>query len=69
MVHSCRVGLFEWHPTAAKVIFSTCYNYKVIVWNLDTKESILMSPMKTIYCHQDMILFLSFKWQPAGHHL
>ncbi|KAM5258527.1 coronin-2A isoform 2-T3 [Hipposideros larvatus] len=58
--HSRRVGLVEWHPTAANVLFSAGYDYKVMVWNLDTKESVIMSPVKTIDCHQDVILSMSF---------
>ena len=31
-----------------------------MVWNLDTKEAVIMSPVKTIDCHQDVILSMSF---------
>lgn len=31
-----------------------------MVWNLDTKESVIASPVKTIDCHQDVILSMSF---------
>ena len=31
-----------------------------MVWNLDSKESVIMSPVKTISCHQDVILSMSF---------
>ncbi|EPQ10429.1 Coronin-2A [Myotis brandtii] len=58
--HARRVGLVEWHPTAANILFSAGYDYKVMVWNLDTKESVIMSPVKTIDCHQDVILSMSF---------
>ncbi|ELK12970.1 Coronin-2A [Pteropus alecto] len=58
--HSRRVGLVEWHPTAANILFSAGYDYKVMVWNLDTKESVIKSPVKTIDCHQDVILSMSF---------
>uniref|UniRef100_H0V0S7 Coronin n=2 Tax=Cavia porcellus TaxID=10141 RepID=H0V0S7_CAVPO len=58
--HSRRVGLVEWHPTAANILFSSGYDYKVMVWNLDTKESVIMSPVRTITCHQDVILSMSF---------
>lgn len=27
--HSRRVGLVEWHPTAANILFSSGYDYKV----------------------------------------
>lgn len=33
---------------------------QVMVWNLDTKESVIKSPVKTIDCHQDVILSMSF---------
>uniref|UniRef100_A0A8C2SHH0 Coronin n=1 Tax=Capra hircus TaxID=9925 RepID=A0A8C2SHH0_CAPHI len=49
-----------WHPTAANILFSSSYDYKVMVWNLNLKKSVIMSPMKTINCHQDVILSMSF---------
>ena len=58
--HAHRVGLVEWHPTAANILFSSGYDYKVMIWNLNSKESVIMSPVKTINCHQDMILSMSF---------
>ncbi|XP_034823749.1 coronin-2A isoform X2 [Pan paniscus] len=58
--HARRVGLIEWHPTAANILFSAGYDYKVMIWNLDTKESLITSPMSTISCHQDVILSMSF---------
>ncbi|XP_042127084.1 coronin-2A isoform X1 [Peromyscus maniculatus bairdii] len=58
--HSRRVGLVEWHPTAANILFSAGYDYKVMVWNLDTKESVIANPVRTITCHQDVILSMSF---------
>ncbi|XP_060055098.1 coronin-2A isoform X3 [Erinaceus europaeus] len=58
--HARRVGLVEWHPTAANILFSSGYDYKVMVWNLDTKESVIMSPVRTIDCHRDVILSMSF---------
>lgn len=33
---------------------------QVMIWNLDTKEVVIMSPVKTIDCHQDVILSMSF---------
>ncbi|XP_020851263.1 coronin-2A isoform X1 [Phascolarctos cinereus] len=58
--HSRRVGLLEWHPTAANVLFSTGYDYKLMIWNLDTKESVILNPVRTIDFHQDVILSMSF---------
>ncbi|XP_051822975.1 coronin-2A isoform X1 [Antechinus flavipes] len=58
--HSRRVGLLEWHPTAANILFSTGYDYKLMIWNLDTKESVISNPVKTIDFHQDVILSMSF---------
>ncbi|KAM6169334.1 coronin-2A [Rhynchocyon petersi] len=58
--HARRVGLVEWHPTASDILFSSGYDYKVMVWNLDTKESVITSPVRTIDCHQDVILSMSF---------
>jgi coronin-2 len=31
-----------------------------MIWNLDTKESVISSPVRTITCHQDVILSMSF---------
>lgn len=31
-----------------------------MVWNLDTKDSVIAGPVKTINCHQDVILSMSF---------
>lgn len=56
--HARRVGLVEWYPMAASILFSA--DYKVMVWNLDTKESVVASPVKTITCHQGVILSVSF---------
>uniref|UniRef100_A0A8C4YQ62 Coronin n=1 Tax=Gopherus evgoodei TaxID=1825980 RepID=A0A8C4YQ62_9SAUR len=58
--HARRVGLIEWHPTASNIIFSTGYDYKIMIWNLDTKEPVIQNPVKTISCHRDVILSMSF---------
>ncbi|XP_077106957.1 coronin-2A isoform X1 [Ranitomeya variabilis] len=58
--HARRVGLIEWHPTASNIIFSTAYDYKVMIWNLDSKEPVIYSPVRTIECHKDVILSMSF---------
>ncbi|XP_072460375.1 coronin-2A isoform X2 [Notamacropus eugenii] len=58
--HARRVGLLEWHPTAANILFSAGYDYKLMIWNLDTKESVIVNPVKTIDFHQDVILSMSF---------
>ncbi|XP_044295621.1 coronin-2A [Varanus komodoensis] len=58
--HARRVGLIEWHPTASNILFSTGYDYKVLIWNLDTKESVIQAPVKTIGFHSDVILSMSF---------
>ncbi|XP_006886935.1 PREDICTED: coronin-2A [Elephantulus edwardii] len=60
VAHSRRVGLVEWHPTASNILFSSGYDYKVMVWNLDTRESTILSPVRTIDCHKDVILSMSF---------
>lgn len=60
MGHARRVGLVEWHPTTANILFSAGYDYKVMVWNLDTKDSVISGPVRTINCHQDVILSMSF---------
>ncbi|XP_064201359.1 coronin-2B-like [Anguilla rostrata] len=58
--HSRRVGFIEWHPTASNVLFSTAYDYKVMVWNLDTPEQVIKNPVKTISEHSDLVLSMSF---------
>ncbi|KAG8595154.1 hypothetical protein GDO81_001436 [Engystomops pustulosus] len=58
--HSRRVGLIEWHPTASNIIFSTAYDYKIMIWNIDNEEPIIYSPVRTIECHKDVILSMSF---------
>ncbi|XP_062984562.1 coronin-2A [Elgaria multicarinata webbii] len=58
--HARRVGLIEWHPTASNILFSTGYDYKIMIWNLDTKESVIQAPVKTINFHTDVILSMSF---------
>ncbi|XP_063770740.1 coronin-2A isoform X2 [Pseudophryne corroboree] len=58
--HSRRVGLIEWHPTASNIIFSTAYDYKILIWNLDNDDPVIYSPVRTIECHKDVILSLSF---------
>ncbi|KAJ8403647.1 hypothetical protein AAFF_G00349730 [Aldrovandia affinis] len=58
--HSRRVGLIEWHPTANNVLFSTAYDYKVMVWNLDCPEQVIKNPVKTISEHTDVVLSMSF---------
>ncbi|XP_018591481.1 coronin-2A [Scleropages formosus] len=58
--HSRRAGLIEWHPTANNVLFSTGYDYKVMVWNLDSPEQVIKNPVKTISLHTDVVLSMSF---------
>ncbi|EMP37546.1 Coronin-2A [Chelonia mydas] len=58
--HARRVGLIEWHPTASNILFSTGYDYQIMIWNLDTKEPVIQNPVKTISCHKDVILSMSF---------
>ncbi|MGH0154273.1 UNVERIFIED_CONTAM: hypothetical protein FKN15_027280 [Acipenser sinensis] len=58
--HSRRVGLIEWHPTAGNVLFSAGYDYKIMVWNLDTQDQVIKNPVKTISVHSDVVLSMSF---------
>ncbi|KAJ8271664.1 hypothetical protein COCON_G00105230 [Conger conger] len=58
--HSRRVGLIEWHPTANNILFSSAYDYKVMVWNLDCPEPVIKNPVKTISFHTDVVLSMSF---------
>nr|XP_019956886.1 PREDICTED: coronin-2A isoform X1 [Paralichthys olivaceus] len=58
--HSRRVSLIEWHPTANNILFSTGYDYKIMIWNLDYPEQVIKNPMRTISHHTDVILSMSF---------
>ncbi|XP_030050203.1 coronin-2A [Microcaecilia unicolor] len=58
--HSRRVALIEWHPTANNILFSTGYDYKILIWNLDTPESVIQNPVKTVDSHKDVVLSMSF---------
>ncbi|KAL6486820.1 hypothetical protein MHYP_G00034460 [Metynnis hypsauchen] len=58
--HSRRVGLIEWHPTASNVLFSTGYDYQVMVWNLNCPEPVVKNPVRTISVHSDVVLSMSF---------
>ncbi|XP_056135898.1 coronin-2A [Lampris incognitus] len=58
--HSRRVGLIEWHPTANNVLFSSAYDYKVMIWNLDCPEQVIKNPVRTISQHTDVVLSMSF---------
>ncbi|XP_053184736.1 coronin-2A isoform X2 [Scomber japonicus] len=58
--HSRRVGLVEWHPTANNILFSTAYDYKVMIWNLDCPEQVIKNPVRTISHHTDVVLSMSF---------
>lgn len=39
--HSRRVGLVEWHPTAANILFSAGYDYKVSLRGLGRQSHTL----------------------------
>ncbi|KAJ0033677.1 hypothetical protein NQD34_000784 [Periophthalmus magnuspinnatus] len=58
--HSRRVGLIEWHPTANNILFSTAYDYQIMIWNLDCPEQVIKNPMRTISHHPDVVLSMSF---------
>ncbi|MEQ2165178.1 hypothetical protein GOODEAATRI_014270 [Goodea atripinnis] len=58
--HSRRVGIIEWHPTANNILFSTAYDYQVMIWNLDSTEQVIKNPIRTIKHHTDVVLSMSF---------
>ncbi|XP_053478195.1 coronin-2A [Ictalurus furcatus] len=58
--HSRRVGLIEWHPTASNILFSTGYDYQVMVWNLNSPEQVIKNPVRSISIHTDVVLSMSF---------
>ncbi|XP_022522510.1 coronin-2A [Astyanax mexicanus] len=58
--HSRRVGLIEWHPTASNILFSTGYDYQVMIWNLSSPDSVVKNPVRTISIHPDVVLSMSF---------
>nr|XP_020447394.1 coronin-2A isoform X2 [Monopterus albus] len=58
--HSRRVNLIEWHPTANNILFSTAYDYQIMIWNLDCAEPVIKNPVRTISNHTDVVLSMSF---------
>ncbi|XP_078070143.1 coronin-2B-like isoform X2 [Mustelus asterias] len=58
--HSRRVGLIEWHPTAKDILFSAGYDYRVMIWNLNSGEQLIQNPVKILDCHKDVVLSMSF---------
>ncbi|NXT69941.1 COR2A protein, partial [Chaetops frenatus] len=58
--HARRVGLIEWHPTAYNILFSSGYDYKIMIWNLDVKDTVLSKPVKILDVHKDVVLSMSF---------
>ncbi|XP_048384194.1 coronin-2A-like isoform X2 [Stegostoma tigrinum] len=58
--HSRRVGLIEWHPTAKDILFSAGYDYRVMIWNLNSGEQVIHNPVKILDCHKDVVLAMSF---------
>ncbi|NXS31118.1 COR2A protein, partial [Pomatostomus ruficeps] len=58
--HARRVGLIEWHPTAENILFSSGYDYKIMIWNLDVKDAVLSTPVKILDAHKDVVLSMSF---------
>ncbi|NWI84095.1 COR2A protein, partial [Dryoscopus gambensis] len=58
--HARRVGLIEWHPTADNILFSSGYDYKIMIWNLDVKDTVLSKPVKILDVHKDVVLSMSF---------
>lgn len=65
--HSRRVGIIEWHPTARDILFSAGYDYRIIIWNLSSGESLISNPVRILDCHKDAILSMSFNTN--GSHL
>ncbi|XP_065386364.1 coronin-2A isoform X2 [Macaca fascicularis] len=58
--HRGNVLDVKWNPFDDFEIASCSEDATVMIWNLDTKESVITSPMRTISCHQDVILSMSF---------
>ncbi|NXR08299.1 COR2A protein, partial [Semnornis frantzii] len=58
--HVRRVGLIEWHPTANNILFSSGYDYKIMIWNLDSKDAVISNPVKILDVHKDVVLSMSF---------
>ncbi|BFZ14229.1 hypothetical protein BsWGS_17268 [Bradybaena similaris] len=53
--HSRRIGYVEWHPTAANVLMSVGFDYKIMIWNVEQAE-----PITSVDCHQDTIFSVSW---------
>ncbi|XP_077768779.1 coronin-2A isoform X2 [Canis aureus] len=58
--HKGNVLDIKWNPFNDFEIASCSEDTTVMVWNLDTKESVIMNPVRTIGCHQGVILSMSF---------
>lgn len=54
---ACACGSQGWGGHGAQ---SQLIAVQVMVWNLDTNESVIMNPVRTISCHQGAILSMSF---------
>ena len=65
MFHCSLAGSRLWEPGAGQhCAQSQLIAVQVMVWNLDTTESVINNPVRTICCHQDVILSMSFN--PSG---
>ncbi|CAM9484386.1 unnamed protein product [Lampetra planeri] len=53
--HSRRVSLIEWHPVASGLLFSTGYDCKVLLWDVEKRIAV-----RSFDCHGDIVLSMSF---------
>ena len=54
--HQRRVGLLQWHRSARGVLLSAGADCKIIIWNVETGESI------TTIDHPDLIFHCDWSW-------
>ncbi|XP_063150869.1 coronin-2A isoform X3 [Candoia aspera] len=58
--HRGNVLDIKWNPFDDFVIASCSEDATIMIWNLDTKECTIQTPIKTIGFHTDVILSMSF---------
>uniref|UniRef100_A0A2C9JQ77 Coronin n=1 Tax=Biomphalaria glabrata TaxID=6526 RepID=A0A2C9JQ77_BIOGL len=48
--HSRRIAYVDWHTSAANVLMSVGFDFKIMVWNVEQAE-----PINSLICHTDTI--------------
>ncbi|KAH9509688.1 Coronin-2A [Bulinus truncatus] len=53
--HSRRIAYVDWHTSAANVLMSVGFDFKIMVWNVEQAE-----PITSLNCHNDTIFSASW---------